>query len=124
MAVAVVIAIGVFFLGMGVYALTAPSALVRPFGVSLTGSTARSEVRAVYGGFGVAMAAMLAVAATDISGHRLIIVTIAVALGGMAVGRLISAVIDSRTAFYPNWFYCLVELIAAGALYWTTVSAG
>ena len=124
MAVAIVIAIGVFFLGMGLYALATPAALVRPFGVGLEGSTARSEVRAVYGGFGLAMAAMLSVAATDIAGHRLIIVTIAVALGGMAVGRLISAVIDARTAFYPNWFYCLVELAAAGALYWTTISAG
>jgi hypothetical protein len=26
-------------------------------------------------------------------------------------------VVDSRTAFYPNWFYCLVELLAAAALF-------
>jgi hypothetical protein len=34
----------------------------------------------------------------------------------MAFGRLVSAVIDGRTPFYPNWFYCIVEAIAAAAL--------
>ena len=39
------------------------------------------------------------------------------ALAGMAFGRIVSAVVDDRTAFYPNWFYCLVEAIAAAALF-------
>jgi hypothetical protein len=38
--------IGLFFLGMGIYALAAPAALVRPFGITLAEPTARSEVRA------------------------------------------------------------------------------
>jgi hypothetical protein len=44
------------------------------------------------------------------------LVTVGAALAGMAFGRIVSAVVDSRTAFYPNWFYCLVEAIAASAL--------
>ena len=53
MADAVVAVIAVFFAGMGVYALAAPDALVRPFGTTLGGAASRSEVRAVYGGFRV-----------------------------------------------------------------------
>ena len=60
---AVTIAIAVFFLGMGVYALAAPAALIRPFGVTLESPVSRSEVRAVYGGFGLAIAAVLGYAA-------------------------------------------------------------
>jgi hypothetical protein len=62
-AVAVIAVIALFFAGMGVYALAAPAALVRPFGITLGESTARSEVRAVYGGFGLAIAGVLALAA-------------------------------------------------------------
>ena len=114
---AVIVAIGVFFLGMGVYALAAPAMLVQPFGITLEQSTSRSEVRAVYGGFGMAMAAVLAYAAVDAGSHRTgIVLAVGVALAGMAFGRLVSAVVDGRTAFYPNWFYFGVEAVAAVAL--------
>lgn len=117
MAIAVDIVVGVFFLAMGIYALAAPAALTRPFGIRLEHTTARYEIRAVYGGFGLAMAAMLAVAATHDGALRTgIMVTIGVALGGMAFGRIVSAILDDRTAFYPNWFYCLLETVAAVAL--------
>ncbi|WP_281197479.1 DUF4345 domain-containing protein [Nocardia pseudovaccinii] len=109
--------VGVFFLAMGVYALMAPAALTSPFGIRLEQPEARYEIRAVYGGFGLAMAAMLAVAATHDGSLRTgIMITIGVALGGMAFGRIVSAVFDDRVAFYPNWFYCIVETVAAAAL--------
>ena len=62
-AIAVIGAIAVFFLGMGLYALAAPAALVRPIGITLGESASRSEVRAVYGGFGLAIAGVLVYAA-------------------------------------------------------------
>jgi hypothetical protein len=115
---AVIVVIAVFFLGMGVYALAAPAALVRPFGISLEQPTSRSEVRAVYGGFGLAIAAVLAYAAWQPGETRTgIVITVGAALVGMAFGRIVSAVVDSRTSFYPNWFYCLVEVVAAAALF-------
>jgi Domain of unknown function (DUF4345) len=115
---AVIAIIGVFFAGMGVYALAAPAALVRPFGISLEQPTSRSEVRAVYGGFGLAIAAVLAYAAWQPGEIRTgIVITVGAALVGMAFGRIVSAVVDSRTPFYPNWFYCLVEIVAAAALF-------
>jgi hypothetical protein len=117
-AIAVIAVIGVFFAGMGIYALAAPAALVRPFGITLGESASRSEVRAVYGGFGLAIAGVLAYAAVAGGGVPTgILITVGAALAGMAFGRIVSAVVDDRTAFYPNWFYCLVEALAAAALF-------
>src|SRR5262245_7110624 len=113
-AVAVIGVIAVFFLGMGGYALAAPAALVRPFGITLGHSASRSEVRAVYGGFGLAIAGVLVYAVVaDEDVRRGILITVGVALAGMAFGRLAAAVLGERTAFYPNWFYFLVELAVA-----------
>jgi hypothetical protein len=117
-AVTVIGVIAVFFLGMGIYALAAPAALVRPFGITLGESASRSEVRAVYGGFGLAIAGVLVVAAiADGDLRRGILIAVGAALAGMAFGRLAAAVLGDRTAFYPNWFYCLVEAVAAAALF-------
>ena len=118
MAVAVIGVIAVFFLGMGIYALAAPAALVRPFGITLGESASRAEVRAVYGGFGLAIAGVLAYAAIADGELRTgILVTVGAALAGMAFGRLVSAVLGGRTAFYPNWFYFIVEAVASVALF-------
>lgn len=120
MPTAVIIIVGVFFLGMGVFALVAPAALVRPFRLVADAKQSRSEVRAVYGGFGIAIAAVLGVAASDPGGIRSgVVITVAAALAGMAVGRLVSRVIDGATPFYPIWFYFWVESGAAALLYGT-----
>ena len=118
MAVAVIAVIGVFFAGMGIYALAVPAAIIRPFGITLGEAASRSEVRAVYGGFGLAIAGVLVFAIVEQGDIRTgILITVGVALAGMAFGRIVSAVVDTRTAFYPNWFYCLVEAVAAAALF-------
>ena len=118
MTIAVIVVIGVFFAGMGIYALAAPTAIIRPFGITLADAASRSEVRAVYGGFGLAIAGVLAYAAVESDVRTGVLLTVGVALAGMAFGRLFSAVINERTAFYPNWFYCLVELVGAAALFY------
>ena len=65
-----------------------------------------------------AAVAVLAYAAVAGGGVRTgILITVGAALAGMAFGRVVSAVVDDRTAFYPNWFYCLVEALAAAALF-------
>lgn len=118
MKLAVIGFVAAFFLGMGLYGLARPAALIRPFGISLPSTEARAEVRAVYGGFGVALAAILAFAA---AGHAMsdgILIAVATALMGMAFGRVVSGVVDTPKAFYPNWFYLVVELVLAGALVW------
>lgn len=109
---------GVFFFGMGIFALALPAALIRPFGITLPIPESRAEVRAVYGGFGLAIAGVLALAASEPTLRDGILITVAAALGGMAFGRLVSGVIDRPKAFYPNWFYFVVEVVAAAALLW------
>ncbi|MDH6289823.1 DUF4345 family protein [Rhodococcus opacus] len=117
MAEFLIIAVALFFAGMGVYGLAAPARLVAPFALSADSATSRAEVRAVYGGFGVAVAALLFFAAFDAYGIRSVAsVTVAVALLGMAFGRIASAVADRPTRFYPVWFYFVVELVLSGLL--------
>jgi hypothetical protein len=114
--VAVTIMAAVLFVGMGVYGLAAPTRLVAPFDISLGSATSRAEVRAVYGGFGLAIAAILLVSLTSPELRTGILLTVAAALAGMAFGRVVSA-IDGRTSFYPNWFYFLVESVTAAVLF-------
>ncbi|TJZ52213.1 DUF4345 domain-containing protein [Streptomyces piniterrae] len=116
-------ALALFFLGMGLYGLAAPTALVRPFGIGLGGAAARTEVRAVYGGFGVAMAALLGWAAagpTDAL-RRGAVLAVAVALLGMAGGRLAARLVEPPGSWYPSWFYFWAELTGGGLLLATTV---
>lgn len=117
MATTVIVVIGVFFLGMGLYALAAPAALTAPFNLSAQTPESRSEVRAVYGGFGIAMAGVLGAAALDAGDIRTgAVVTVGLALLGMAAGRLVSRLFDTSVRFYPIWFYFGVELVAGGLL--------
>lgn len=108
--------VAAFFAGMGLYALAAPQALVAPFRIELPTGTARTEVRAVYGGFGIGIAALLGVATTDPAAHGGEVLAVAVALYGMAGGRLIGRLFDRPAAFYPSWLYFWVEAVAASAL--------
>jgi len=117
MTVAIASIIGLLFLGMGVYALLQPRALTQPFDIQLPTPEARAEVRAVYGGFGVAVAVVLGLSAVDAwSLGRGALVTVALSLFGMAAGRFVSGLIEAPRAFYPIWFYCLVELVGGAAL--------
>lgn len=116
MAISVIVVTVVFFAGMGVYALAAPARLIAPFDVELGSATARAEVRAVYGGFGLAVAAVLVLALADRELRPGIVLTVAAALAGMAVGRVVSAVADGATPFYPSGVYFFVEAAVAAAL--------
>ena len=104
-AVMIVVALG--FASMGVAALVRPSLIPAQFGTSAETSDARTEVRAVYGGFGVAMAVLLVVAALRADGPRDgVSLTVGIALGGMAAGRLIGMAIELAilSAFVPLKF--------------------
>ncbi|MGW7364075.1 DUF4345 family protein [Streptomyces sp. NPDC054841] len=70
MSSAVIGAVALFFLGMGLLGLITPAALIRPFGIELTVPEARTEVRAVYGGFGVATGVLLGWAAAALAALR------------------------------------------------------
>ena len=104
-------AVAVAFALMGIGALVRPTVVTRQFGIPALTPEGRSEVRAVYGGFGLAVAAMLVVAITSPDLRAGIAITVAVALFGMAVGRVVSAVID-RSLSKVAALYLVIEVVA------------
>ncbi|WP_328410347.1 DUF4345 family protein [Nocardia sp. NBC_00403] len=117
MSIVLIAVVALFFAGMGIYGLLRPSQLVDPLGLLADRPDARAEVRAVYGGFGIAIAAVLGFAAADVGDLRYgACLAMAAALGGMAFGRVWSAFVERPSAFYPVWFFLILELIMAGML--------
>jgi Domain of unknown function (DUF4345) len=113
----VVWVVAALFAAMGAAALAAPARILEPFGVALETPDGRSEVRAVYGGFGLAVAGLLGVAAAGGGDARKgILVAVGVALAGMAFGRLVSRVFERPSGFYPVWLFFWVEVVGAAAL--------
>ncbi|TLG05343.1 DUF4345 domain-containing protein [Nocardia cyriacigeorgica] len=114
----VLVLAAVFFGGMGLYAFAAPALLARPFRLEVSAPESRYEIRAVYGGFGIAMALVLGWSAAGEGGaHSGAALAVGMALAGMAVGRVVSRLWDAPTAFYPIWFYCLVEAVGSIAIF-------
>jgi hypothetical protein len=109
--------VAVVFAAMGCYGLIAPAALMAPFGTVVDSADGRNEVRAVYGGFGIAVAVALVLAVVDFGDVRPgVVVAVALALAGMAAGRLISIAIERPSGFYPTVFFLLLEVVGAAAL--------
>jgi hypothetical protein len=111
-----IVAVAVFFVGMGVMALGAPGRIVAIFGTTTLTAEGRNEVRAVYGGFGVAVGVLLLVAAGSPTFRPGVLAAIATALAGMAGGRLVAALVERPRRFYPCWFYALAEALMAAVL--------
>jgi hypothetical protein len=101
---------------MGAVALATPERVVATFGQRELTLEGRNEVRAVYGGFGVVVAAVLAWAAWVPAQRTGVFLTVAASLAGMALGRLVSAAVEWPRSFYPSWFYCALELAMAATL--------
>ncbi|MGH8006368.1 MAG: DUF4345 family protein [Candidatus Binatia bacterium] len=115
MAIILILAVAAFFFGMGVVTLAQPEAVLASFGTQSLTRDGRNEVRAVYGGFGVAIAALL-IAVLFLSSLRSgVLITIAVALYVMAAGRLVSILLEGVPGFYP-WLFLGVEVGLASAL--------
>ena len=89
------------FTFMGLIAVAAPERVTRQFGIPNLDIDGRNEVRAVYGGFGIAVAIALA-GALFVGDWRVpAAAAVAVALGGMALGRAYSAIIDKQIGRFP-----------------------
>jgi Domain of unknown function (DUF4345) len=117
MADAVVWGVAALFAGMGLYALVVPAAVLAQFGVPVETPDGRAEVRAVYGGFGLAVAGLLgAAAAAGGDAREGILIAVGVALAGMAFGRLAARAFERPSGFFPVWFYFWVEVAGAAAL--------
>jgi len=112
-----VVVVAIFFAGMGIVALVRPAVVWAPFGVAPTTAESRNEVRAVYGGFGLAVAALLFAAEAGTADFRDgVLVSVAVALGGMAAGRLLGALVEPKPLLGMPGFFLVVEAALAGLL--------
>jgi hypothetical protein len=113
---ALIVVIGLFFLSMGLLALASPERISSIFGSHTLTIDGRNEVRAVYGGYGVAMAALLLAAPHLPSIRQGVLLCVAAALAGMAGGRVLALIVERPSTFYPSWFYCGLEAAMALAL--------
>lgn len=91
-----VMPVALFFASFSFWALWAPAHFARIVGLDAASPMGRNEVRAVYGGFGIAMIALCILAFSQWSAHRTgLLLALALAVGGMALGRA-GAVLLSR----------------------------
>ena len=106
---------GLFYFGLGITALVKPTTLLSGFGLPAQSLDARNEVRAVYGGFLIAVAALVMRSLTGAEQANGILLAVAVASLGMALERLVSALVDGGIGQLPA-FYIGVELSLAAML--------
>jgi hypothetical protein len=107
--------VAALFLIMGLYALIDPQATLEVFTSQKFNPDMRNEIRAVYGGFGVAVAGVLLATLwvpVFTFGARL---TVAIALLGMAMGRIVSFSIEPAASNAPGLFL-IVEITLAAML--------
>lgn len=109
--------VAALFAATGIYALARPVGLLTGFGVSVESVEGRNEVRAVYGGFGLAVAAALVLAAGwPVAVRDGTLLAVAIALAGMAAGRVVGVAVERPARFYPVWFWLCAELVMAAIL--------
>ncbi len=104
-----------FLLGMGLCAMVRPAFVVAFVGLIPSTADARNEVRAVYGGFGVAMAALLVLSSEDATLRPGVLLAVAAALLGMAGGRVVSMIAE-RTGRWPVVFLVVEAVLGAWLL--------
>lgn len=115
----IVIGINVlFFMGMGTVALVSPPTVTSYFGLLDIPADFRNEVRAVYGGFGVAVSVLLAAAKISEPLRAGIIVAISISLLGMACGRIVSWSIERTSKVWP-FVFLILEVFLGFSLLWT-----
>ncbi len=85
-----------FFVCMGAAALWRPRGFARRLELDATSALALSEVRAVYGGYGLAMGALLLAALAWRALLPGVAVAIGAAMAGMLLGRLVSWAAERR----------------------------
>lgn len=104
------------FAVMGITALAAPIRFAEPLGLNPTPRRGTNEVRAVYGGFGLAIAALLIAVADDPALRPGACTAVALALYGMAAGRLVSAAVER--GIHPLMAFFVLFEVGLGTLVW------
>lgn len=111
MARAYLILIGLTFTGFGLWLLMDPEALTRLIGLKMETVSARTEIRAFYGGLELGIGAFLLGCALFRNGVMIGLGLVACALGGAGAARLGSLVQDGR----EGWQMTLITVLELGA---------
>lgn len=108
-----VIGAALFFGAIGVMAMWRPRYLLRNgFGIEAIEPESRNEIRAVYGGFPLAVAGLLLFSLTRPELSNGILLALALCSAAMAAGRIVSALIDRKLGRYPAIFLILEIIVA------------
>jgi hypothetical protein len=112
---ALTVGVAIFFFYMGLGALIDPNTTLSYFSAGPLGPDMRNEVRAVYGGYGIAICLLL-LATLWISsiktGARLAVL---VSVGGMAGGRILSMMMETPAGEFPLTIL-IVEIVLVAML--------
>lgn len=112
-----VLAPAAFFFGMGAVGLVRPAFVLGLFGVRVDTASGRNEVRAVYGGFDLVVAALLAsVVFAPQPWSTGIVVALGASVAAMSVGRILGAILERDFSPYPTLFFAAVEAALAASL--------
>jgi hypothetical protein len=106
-----------FFAWMGLLGLVRPRAIPALFGGAAPTPESRTEVRAVYGGFGLGVAATLVACGLFPGAEaRGALAACSAGVGAMALGRIAGALLERRQRASPTWVLVAVELALAASL--------
>lgn len=107
-----VLGAALFFGAIGVSAMTRPRNLLQGFSIEAHEPESRNEIRAVYGGFPIVAAALLIFSLTRPDLSDGILISLASSSAGLAIGRIVSALVDRKLGRDPA-IYIVLELIVA-----------
>lgn len=104
----------IFFAGMGILAISLPHKISALVGFPSTDLSfdARNEIRAVYGGFGIAVATVLGICLRDETLTKGVTLAIGASLAGMAGGRVIATILDKTIGKIPLLFFTVESSLA------------
>ncbi len=105
------------FIGIGLGFLVAPVQLASVVEISLPTPMARTDFRATYGGFDLAMGVFLALCALRPTWIRPGLLAVGLAAAGFGSGRLIGILVEGTATFLMVMFVALEAGVAFVALY-------
>jgi len=104
------------FAGFGLWLIIRPEALAG-IGIELTGASARTDVRATYGGFELGVAAFLCLCIARPSWNRVGLVAACLFVGGFGGGRLVGILLEGH-AEPLMWGFVAIELVFTAVALW------
>ena len=109
------------FTGFGVWFLIKPGALAG-IGIELSGRSARTDIRATYGGFELGVAAFLFWCAAREDWHHVGLVAATLFVAGFGVGRGVGILVEGgATAFM--WSLLAIEVVYTACALWCLKAA-